>query len=202
MRVVAPNALKKMTFPNSTEPRYATTKTTSTRKKPSGSGAKPSVERDGSAWQGLEALKLCRLLLNYAVDEGCIGRNPASGVKARFLVWVSLTGSRWPTRSSNASMRSLSKSAAVCSSGSSGSNSVGVVKDPLPGRSSRRRDGQGPSAVHPIVRLDLLDDVSERSELALARGGMKIPRIAMRDWPTGNGKRGCCRRRPLFRRDT
>ena len=43
VRVVAPNALKKMTFPNSTEPRYATTKTTSTRKKPSGSGAKPSV---------------------------------------------------------------------------------------------------------------------------------------------------------------
>jgi integrase len=40
------------------------------------------AERDGSAWQAMEALKLIRLLLNYAVDEGRVGRNVAARVKA------------------------------------------------------------------------------------------------------------------------
>lgn len=40
------------------------------------------AERDSSAWQAVEALKLARLLLNYAVDGGRVGRNVASRVKA------------------------------------------------------------------------------------------------------------------------
>jgi integrase len=40
------------------------------------------AERDASAWQAVETLKLARVLLNYALDDGRIGRNPAARVKA------------------------------------------------------------------------------------------------------------------------
>ncbi|MGI8407587.1 MAG: tyrosine-type recombinase/integrase [Actinomycetota bacterium] len=40
------------------------------------------VASKGSPWQGHEALKLVRMLLNRALDDELIGRNPATGIPA------------------------------------------------------------------------------------------------------------------------